>query len=109
MTTQVNEVLEKIRKVCDLRELDDACGIYPISEHDWENCQKCYKSWSEPHLEHLLWAVGKDQDEIAIRGRYLLLPFNAKDYSYDLQKSVEQNLNDNPDLTEWLHEVLVTK
>ena len=69
----------------------------------------------EPELQHLLKAIaGTHADGWVLNyhtnmyGQFVFRP-DDKFMDYDLTKSLTQNLTDNPELLDWLHNRLVTK
>ena len=58
------------------------------------------------HLEHILKAMG-DRNDLCLRGRYLLIPNSSTgDIGYNLKESFDQNITDNPELLNFLLEVI---
>ena len=150
MTNQVNEVLEKIREVCDLKRLEFGCevlctynpnkskekeklqmtfigegdiddgvdgGLYHFLRKDVEyvgDTTETSEWWTivkiiglPVQLNHLLWAL-KTAKKIPTDGGVIHW-FSEQPVTYNLQKSVEDNLRSNPELLKWVHGVIIDK
>lgn len=71
---------------------------------------KCTIIGHEPHLEHLMRVVGTCEYEcntgsVSLYGE----THNGEQFSYDLTKSLTQNLETNQDLTDFLYKILFEK
>lgn len=108
MKNQVNEVLEKIREVCpELLRKKTIVETFDGRKVDTSD-------WSHPQLNHLLWAVQNGYTYTCMRISSFghIYEGNGIEWRdigciYNLQKSVEDNLRSNPELTKWVHGVII--
>lgn len=121
MTTE--QILDKIRELCGLKRIDSHyfkgnnlrcsnCGATAQEEYDGKKCNKIIGL--PVHLEHLLMAIEKNHGTVSIQsnglmqctftkyggtsGNIIAVLQEEKSISYNFNKSVEQNLTDNPEL-----------
>lgn len=130
MNTKTQQVLEKIREVCpELMELSLGCQIsnpkqYPLVYVGYSNAQHCLSLTMNgkqsllfvdgiknteiighpAHLEHLLRALGR---QWSVDGcGYIVHGLDAVAGKYDLTLSVEQNLEQNEELRDFIYELI---
>lgn len=96
------EILDKVMEVCEIVEpLVYRCGE-----------RECIKRDYEVHIEHLLLTVHKRYDGVVFvyvtsNGVFQVDGYKKSPYSkYDLQKTVEQNLNENESLRELISNLI---